>query len=181
MSRVSIVDMKAWHCGQIIRRLRFEHQIALNRVGRDAHADLRATFDESSYRKAVYIDGRLAAVGGSTGQLASAMSYVWMALTEEATQHPMILLRIIREQLNIIMLTKREIALTIIGGDEAATRLAVFLGFHVEDDGPGAPAYTKGGRRFLSAHLESTPELRHPIGSGYVIGMGYHSPEWMGR
>lgn len=180
MTTFKTVEMKAFHCGAIVKRLRFEHRVALARVGRDAHKELRSTFDESCIRRAWFIDGELAAVGGVTGSAASAMGYAWLALSEKATHYPVAILKEVQRQLAAIMVTKRELALTIIGGDEAAKRLAVFLGFHVEDEGPGAPAFTRMGRRSLARHIDTLPDRRIPIGGGYVIGMGYHAPEELG-
>ncbi len=174
MTTFKVTEMRAHHCGQIVRRLRAEHRDALMRVGRDAHLELRATFDASSYRRSWFVDGRLAAVGGVTGPSLAATAYAWMAITQEATRHPFALLREIRRELDAVMMVKRELAVTIIGGDEAAKRLAVFLGFHVEDEGPGSPAFTRMGRRSLARHLDTLPDIRLPIGGGYVIGLGYH-------
>lgn len=179
MTTYEVIPAKPFHCGQILRRLRHEHVAALHRVGRNVHRELRDVFDQSFLKSAWLIDGELAAIGGVTGSLGDMFGYAWLAITEEATLHPVAMVREVKRQLNRAMVTKRELATTIIGGDAAAKRLAIFLGFHIEDEGPGAPAYTRFGRRNLSNHLESLPDIRIPIGSGYVIGMGFHAEhEW---
>ena len=173
-------EAKPYHCGQICRVLRYDHQIALARLGRNVHQELREVFDQSSERRSWFLNGRLAAVGGVTGSLAAATGYIWLAISEEAAQHQISVAREIRRYVDRVMATKRELATTIIGGDEHATKLAIFLGFHVEDDGPGASAITRIGRRHLANHLDRSPDIHIPVGGGYVIGMGYHAPEWMG-
>ncbi len=177
MTTFGIVEMKSYHVGRICRRLRVEHQIALARVGRSVHAELKSTFDQSSFRRAWLIDGKLAAVGGVIGPIAASTGYIWLAIAEDATRYPIAMMKEARRQLDNIMVTKHELATTIIGGDEAAKRLAIFLGFHVMDDGPGAPAFSISGRRTLAEHLDAASDIRIPIGGGYAIPMGYHSAE----
>jgi hypothetical protein len=177
MTTVELGPAKAWHCGAILRSLRVEHQVGLARVQPDSHRELRKVFDASVFRKALFLDGRLAGIGGVTGTLACDMGYVWLALSQEATRHPVAVLRVIRQELDRMMLSRTELATTIIIGDDAAKRLAIFLGFHVDDEGDGAPAATKYGRKRLSDHLDSNEDLLMPAGNGYVIPMGYHAGE----
>jgi hypothetical protein len=169
-------EAKPQHCGMILKRLRHEHHQALAKLGRNAHQELRRIFDDSTYRRTWFHGERIAGIAGVTGPLAAPYGYVWMALAEETTRRPTAIIRCALDYLDEVMVVKRELATTIIGGDEAAKRLAVFLGFHVEDNGPGAPAFTRVGRRSLSRHLDSTPDLRLPVGEGFIIGMGYHDP-----
>jgi hypothetical protein len=170
----SIVPAKPWHCGQMCRLLRHERRRATALVGMDAHRELRELFDQSAFRRAWLADGEMIGLGGVTGSLLAPRGYVWLALSEMARRYPLAVVKQARRQLDEIMVTKRELATTIIGGDEAAKRLAVFLGFHVQDEGPGQPAYSRYGRRTLHKHLETETELRIPVGRGYAIPMGYH-------
>jgi hypothetical protein len=171
----TIDDAKLHHCGKIYRRLRRSHQEAGLRLGLNTHAELQSVLRESSYARAFFADGELIALGGLTESLISPFGFVWLAITEEgARRYPIALAREARRQLDLIMRTKVELATTIIGGDEAAKRLAVFLGFHVSHDGPGSPAFTRLERKDLSRHLDSNPALRIPIGGGYAISMGVH-------
>jgi hypothetical protein len=168
-------DAKLHHCGKMCRRLRRAHQEASVRLGLNAHAELRAVLAESSFAKAYFADDELIALGGVIGTIMEPLGFVWLAITQEgARRYPMALAREARRQLDFIMSIKVELATTIIGGDEAAKRLAVFLGFHVSDDGPGSPASTRLERRDLSRHLDLDPDLRIPVGDGYAIKMGYH-------
>jgi hypothetical protein len=170
-----ITTAKPWHCGGMVPRLRREHLEAVARTGMDAHRELRSMYDQSSYRRALLMNGQLAGLGGVTGGLASATGFAWVVLTEAATRYPLVLLRRIMRELDGVMATKRELATTVIGGDEAALRMAIFLGFHVADVGPGAPAQSRFARRQLRRHIESNPDLRLPVGNGYCVAMGYHA------
>jgi hypothetical protein len=69
---------------------------------------------------------------------------------------PIALVKEARRQLGEITVAKRELATTIIGEDEAAKRLAVFLGFHVADEGPGKTAYRRPKKRTKSGPLSHT-------------------------
>jgi hypothetical protein len=171
----TIADAKRPHCGQIWHRLRHEHQHASLRLGLNGHAELVSVLQESSYAKSYFADGELIAMGGVIGCLISPLGFVWLAITEEgARRYPIALAREARKQLDTIMRAKMELVTTIIGGDEAAKRLAVFLGFHVSHCGPGGPAFTRFGRRDLARHLDVDPDLRIPVGNGFAIKMGFH-------
>jgi hypothetical protein len=174
LTTFSIIPAKPWHCGQMCRLLRHAHREATDRVGADAHRELRDLFDQSVCRRVWLADGEMIALGGVTGSLISPLGFVWLALSQRALRFPVALVKEARKQLDEIMVTKRELATTIIGGDEAAKRLAVFLGFHVEDAGPGQAAHSRFGRRMLYRHLDTETELRIPVGHGYAIPMGYH-------
>lgn len=169
--KFEIVDAKPWHCGQMCRLLRVEHHRSLAMIGADVHRELRARFDESSYRKAWLIDGRLAALGGMTGTAMSAHGLIWMALSHDAMRFPLAVVKEARRQIDMMMMVRRELATMILGGDETSRRFAVFLGFRVDDQ--AVPAFSKQGRRALLRHIDSDPDLRIPLGKGYAIGMGY--------
>ena len=172
--KYEVIEAKPFHCGQILRRLRHEHVEAIARVGVPSHRELRALFDTSYLRRAWLIDGKLEAIGGVSGSIMSHYGFVWVALSQEATKHRFALVREAKRQLDEIMTIKSELVTTLIGGDEAAKRLAIFLGFHCEHGGPGRPAFSKSGRRTLAEHLETNPDIRNPIGNGYFICLGYH-------
>ena len=176
MPDFTIIPAQSWHCGQMCRMLRHEHVRAVMALGggMDVHKELRGLFDQSSYRRAWLIDGDLAALGGVSGSLISPHGFVWLTLTEKATRYPLAIIKECRRQLDAIMKVKTELATTVIGGDAAAMRLAVFLGFHVTHKGEGALAETRYGRLRLKRHLEREPEIRIPAGSGYAIALGYH-------
>ena len=156
------------------RLLRTEHHHAILRAGANVHRELRQCFEDSSFRRAWLIDGHLAALGGVRAPSMCAHGYVWLALTNQAARHPVAVVREAKRQLASIMVTKRELATTLIDGDDAARRFAVFLGFHVAHDGVGSPAISRAGRRTLLENLNSYEDRRVRVGNSFVTAVGYH-------
>lgn len=174
MTRFEIVAAKPWHCGQMARMLRDEHKRAVLGIGVDLHRELRSRFEASGYRRAWLIDGRLAGLGGVVGTLLAPSGYVWLVLTQRALRYPIAVVKEARRQLDLIMMVKNELATVILPQDTAALRLAVFLGFHVADQGLGSPAHTRAERLALRRYLDAASELRIPMAHGEVIPVGYH-------
>lgn len=174
MSRFQPIEPKPWHCGTIIRHLRIEHRAAVMSADIDSHRNLRALYDQSTFRRAWAMDGRLAGIAGISGTALSPIGFVWFAMTEEASRYPLAIIKESRKFLDDAMVTKRELATTVLGGDDGAKRFAVFLGFHTAHDGPGSPAFSAKSRKTLLRFIETDPDIRVPVGQGYVIPMGYH-------
>ena len=175
--RFEIVEAKPFHCGQMARLLRREHAITIERAGVSPHREMRFCFDQSPWRRAWLIDGRLAALGGVMGTMASASGTIWLAISEEATRFPIEIVKEARRQLDEIVQIKHEVMTTVVFGDDAARRLAIFLGFHVQDNGPGAPAYSKASRRMLSRFVDTYEERIVSVGKVRAVLMGYHRCE----
>jgi hypothetical protein len=173
-TRFQIIQAKPFHCGQMVRVLRREHKAAWAEFGVDPHRELRERFAASYMCRAWLIDGKLAALGGVVGTALAPVGYVWLTLSELALQHRIAAAREARRQLAEIMIVKRELAILILPQDKSAMRLAIFLGFHVADQGLGSRAETKPQRRALRLFLESAEELRVPRGNSRAIPMGYH-------
>lgn len=171
MTQFQIIDAKSWHVGQMSRLLRVEHQAALRPFGVNVHRDLKQMFDESVFRRAWTIDGHLAALGGVAGSMIETSGYVWVALSDEAQRYPVALVKEARKQMAIIMRMKRELVTSLIGGDEAAIRLAVYLGFHIPNE-PGA-VVSRLARRAMVRTIQTDPDLRISLGKGYAVGMRY--------
>jgi|HubBroStandDraft_4_1064222.scaffolds.fasta_scaffold02149_4 hypothetical protein len=174
MTEFSVILAKPWHCGQMARLLRSEHAQAIAMIGMDSHRELKKIFDVSLFRRVWLIDGALAGLGGVTGSTMSSEGFIWLALSNKARKYPVAVVKEARRQLAEIMEVKRELATTVLNGDTAAKRMAIFLGFHVSDYGPGAPASSREGRCRLSAYLEAEPDVRVPVGASFAIAMGYH-------
>lgn len=131
MTEFRIIEAREYHCGQIVRRLREEHHAAIMGLGVDAHREIRASFDQSAYRRGWLIDGRLAGLGGVTGSLASSHGMIWLALTAQATRYPLAIMKEARRQLAEILETKRDLVSSLIPGDRTAIRFATALGFEI--------------------------------------------------
>ena len=176
--RFEIVEARPWHAGQMARALRREHMEVTARLGVNVHRELLDCFGQSSaFRKAWLIDGKLAALGGVMGTMASATGVLWLAMSDQATRYPIAIVKEARRQLDNLMFTKRELMTTIVFGDEAAKRLAIFLRFHIAHDGIGAPAYSRQSRRLLSTFVETYDERIVAIGNVRAVVMGYHDIE----
>jgi hypothetical protein len=173
MTSFAVIPAKPWHCGQMARHLRRSHRVALAPFGIGIHRELAATFEASAIRIAGLLDGRLAALGGVTGTLLDPHGFTWLALTEEATRHPVTITRAARRVLANIMDIKRELSVSLLDADEAAKRFAIFLGFHAADDGAGATATRRRARVALLRHLDVS-DRRIAHGGGHVIMLGYH-------
>jgi hypothetical protein len=155
------------------RLLRPEHKAAIVLLGVDTHRELRGAYDDSSFCRAWLIDGELAALGGVRSTLLSQMGYVWLALSAKAMQNPVAVVKEARRQLAEIMLVKRQLATTLLDGDDAAYRFAVFMGFSVEQQGLGSQAFGRDGRRTLLHYLGGRDDCRVPLGNGSAVVVQY--------
>lgn len=141
MTDFSVIEAKPYHCGAMVRRLRSEQLHAVRALGLDPHRELCARFEESSFRRAWLIDGRLAGLGGTTGSWLSTGGFVWLAIAQRATRHPKALVREARRQLAELMATRQSLSTTVLKGDSAAQRFALHLGF--------VPVSSLDGQRWL--------------------------------
>lgn len=131
-----IVEGKTQHCGLMVRRLRQDHREAVARLGVNTHRELRRAFDDSSYRRALLIDGQLAGLGGVQGSALSSTGVIWLAFSQEATRYPHHLAKICRRQLAMILTVKHELSTFILPADEASFRFAKFMGFQMLRNSP---------------------------------------------
>ncbi len=175
----AIVPAKPWHCGAMVRKLRLEHRVAVARLGLDSHRELFERFGQSSFRRALLIDGQIEALGGITGAALSGEGYVWLGLSHKAARYPLLLVREARRQLDLAMQTRSVLVTTVLDGDAAAQRFAVFLGFVPAGDGSAQPAASRAGRRVLQQRLAGDPEARLSLGSGSAVALAYRSEQPM--
>lgn len=124
-----VVEGKAFHVGRMVRRLRPEVRGEMLRIGMAPHRELRDAFNASSFRRAWLVDGRVAALGGVTGMLASDTGFVWLVIAADALPHRKAMVVEARRQLDEIMLTRSKLTTRIHAGDEPAKRFARFMGF----------------------------------------------------
>ena len=171
---IEIIEAKPWHCGQMARILRHEHQRELGRADVNIHREIRSNFNGSSWCRSGLIDGRLVGMGGVMGSVMESTGFIWLAMSDEVRKHPLAVVRVLRSLLDEIMTTRHELATVVIPEDDAALRLAVFLGFHCEHNGDGAPAATRVGRKGLARYLRNNPDLRMTLGKTTCVPLGYH-------
>lgn len=172
--RFQIIPAKPYHCGAMARRARAEHRAAVGALGLDLHRELSARFAETIEPKAWLINGKLAALGGVMGTGLCPGGYVWLAVTDEVFKHRVAFIREAKRQLALVMESRRELATVLVPEDRAALRLAIYLGFHVRDQGLGSPARSRAERHALQFYLESAKDLRIAMGTGGAIAVGYH-------
>ena len=127
-----IVEAKPHHVGAILHNMRRGHLASMLAVGfdkRSMHKTVRIYFDDSSFRRAWMIDGKLAGLGGVRGTTISPKGFIWLILSEEATLYPIEIVKEARRQMNAIMLTKRKLETIVVESDQIAMRFARFMGF----------------------------------------------------
>lgn len=175
LSRFEIVEAKAHHCGMMARILRHDHQMAIMRLHADAHRELRRAFDQSSFRRAWLIDGKLAALGGVAGTVASSEGTIWLAVSQAAMKHPRAMFVEAKRQLAGLMATRRSLSTHLVAGDDDAAKFALALGFaarHSEACLGGGVWRWKALRR-----LDENAESRIPMGRSYMIPLEYRETE----
>jgi hypothetical protein len=129
-----LVEAKPWHCGPLSRRLRREHRDLLVSMKVRIHAEMRAVFDSSlSCRKTLFVDGKMAAMGGITGTALSAEGEIWLAVSEDAVAHAVMIARIFKRELDLAMQTRRRLVTIVFKDDRKGMMLAYFLGFRVKE------------------------------------------------
>ncbi len=171
--KFEVIEAKAFHCGQMARILRAEHQAEIAKTGFGIHRELVGTFESSFYRRALLLDGRLIALGGCAGSSLATLGYVWLAVSNEARKHPLAIMRHARTELARMMITKRDLMATVLAEDEAAKRTAVFLGFYPGRCEPFGNR-TRHARMTLRRELENDTNLRLPCGDTYHIALIFH-------
>lgn len=126
------IDARPYHIGQLSRSLRTEHRSLLAGMQVNIHREMRSAFDASTWAKAWFVDGQLQAVGGVTGTLGSSEATVWLAVSQDAMQHPLPLCRAVQQHLNQMLATRLRLRTLVMKRDRPSVRFAYFLGFRVE-------------------------------------------------
>jgi hypothetical protein len=134
VTHFEIIEAKEHHCGKMARLLRQEHAAVLIGLGVRPHYELRSSFEHSSFRRAWFINGQLAAVGGVMGTAAESSGIVWLAVARWATRYKIAMLKEARKQIAEISTTKRSLQTLVFPADAASFRFAQRLGFHVRED-----------------------------------------------
>jgi hypothetical protein len=127
---IEIVEAKRHHCGQMARRMRQSQGCAIARMGIDAHRELVRVFERSPFRRSVFQDGELVAMGGVVGSALAPHGCVWLALGEDfAKNHPITVTREALRWTRRLMETKTALTAICLVGDGVSRRFADFLSF----------------------------------------------------
>lgn len=168
---LEITEARVRHCGQISRTMRVDHHRLLLSMGVPIHRELRSMFEGSYYRRAAHLDGTLAAIWGVESTPVSSDGRVWLVLAQHAIKYPLTIIRQARKELTHLAGTKSCLTTTVIANDEPGIRLAVMLGFQVDNDLEGLRAHDRKGRGRLMRYLKGNPDLLVPAGSAQQIAI----------
>src|SRR5277367_6666541 len=132
---IAVVEAKRHHCGLMARRMRQSQGDAIAGIGVDPHREMVRVFERSSFRRSVFWDGELVAMGGVIGSALAPHGYVWLALGEGfARDHPVAATREALRWTRRLMKEKTALTAICLNGDGISRRFAEFLGF--KDGGP---------------------------------------------
>lgn len=170
MSGYRVVPASIRHIRPMSKHVRAAACVTLASFGFEPRRALHRAFIASSYCRTALIDDKPIAMWGVQSVLLGDTAFAWLVLSERVTQMPLAVVREARAELAKVMVSKSEIAITVLPDDEAAIRFAVFLGFHDRDNDDG-----RMSRRDLCEAIRSDPKHRIPLGENYAIALGYHS------
>ena len=170
MTTFEVIEARRYHCGAMARIMRPEQRHVLIAAGLNPHRVLSEGFAASWPCRAWLIDGRLAGLGGFVGQLLSRGEFVWLALSEEASRHPV---AVVREACRQLAARGGEVTTSVAIDDHGALRLAASLGFHVSHDGPGRRAISREDRAALISAVRQNIDKRITVGRTDYAVMGW--------
>lgn len=140
-------------------------------AGVNIHEALRGAFLQSYVAGTLYIDDELIALYGACGHAFSTSCTPWVALTDRAALYPVTITKRARDFLKAVMLTKTDMRVALLMGDETAHRFAIFLGFM--PSGMEGEVISKSGRKTVLEALNEHGE-RFPIGRGFATMLEAH-------
>lgn len=134
MTEFKTVIGKPWHCGAISRRLRQDQAQATIALGFREHQTTSVVFAMSLVRRAWFIDGRLAALGGFITSSLDDDAIVWAAISQMCSQYPIATFRTAVANLKEFLATRRSISTTVVRSDARSVEFAKRLGFEATGD-----------------------------------------------
>lgn len=136
---IEVVQSKRQHCGPMARRMRQSERDALVHAGVDPHRELVRVFERSSFRRSVFMNGELAAMGGVIGPAIAPHGYVWLALAEGfSTSRRVLVAREAVRWVRRLRKTRTALIAICLLEDAPSWRFLQFLGFESEQEfGPG--------------------------------------------
>ncbi len=149
------------------KHIRAAAAITLQGFGFEPRVALHRAFVASRYCRTALMDGEPIAMWGVKGSMLDEVAFVWLVLSEAVTHMPVSVVKEARAELDKIMQTVDEVAVTVLPDDEAAIRFACALGFHDRDD-------IRMSRKEQVAAIMAEPRYKIPIGDSYVIALGFH-------
>jgi hypothetical protein len=127
---IEILEAKRHHCGMMVRKMRQVQGAAIAGIGVDPHREMVRVFERSSFRRSVFWNGELVAMGGVIGASLAPHGCVWLALGEEfVSNHPIAATRETLRWMRRLMQEKTALTAICLNGDGISRRFAEFLGF----------------------------------------------------
>ncbi len=115
------------------RTVRHAHAMIMASMQTNIHRELRQTFDQSSLKRAFFLDGKLVGLAGVRGTMGESTGEVWFVTTDEMSKnHPLMIARAAHKFMERVMLTRQGVATGVFADDKPGVRLAYFLGFSVD-------------------------------------------------
>lgn len=97
---------------------------------------LKQSFRSSYYARTAFFDGKVAAMWGLSGSVASPIAYAWSLTTPEAEKAPFTFARRARKELDLALSIKPIITACIWTEYKQAIRFFELLGFRIDDPQP---------------------------------------------
>lgn len=138
-ARYEAVPASVLHVKPIAADLRSALCSSIAASGGHPRAALRRALGNSIYARTALLDGVPAAMWGMSGTLMSDRASAWLALTETALRHPVLIMREARRELAIMATSAGQLFTNIVRDDERALALARNLGFQPSHGGEVVP------------------------------------------
>ncbi len=129
MMELKVIESKKGHVFIVARQLRKQSADELVNIGINAKRELIEAFLQSTHRKSLLKNGRIVAMGGAIGTLASTKCFVWVAITEEGLGLAKTVIRTLRESIELLFESYEELITNVPDKDTDAVRFVTFLGF----------------------------------------------------
>lgn len=137
--RYEVMRSSVLHVKPIAADLRVALCSSVATFGERPRLALRRALNASIYARTAMLDGKPAAMWGMVGTLMSDRASAWLALTETALRHPVLIVREARRELAIMAASAGQLFTNIARDDERALALARNLGFQPSHSGDVIP------------------------------------------
>lgn len=126
------IQARPWHVGQLARTLRDGHRNLLSAMDVPTHRELRDAFASSIMVRAWMIDGKLGALAGLNATMASPEGTLWLALSQEATAHPVAIARRALRVVGEMVKNRHRLTTIVLEDDKVGLDFVRWLGFFTD-------------------------------------------------
>lgn len=165
-----IVPTRMVHVAPMARAMREGAKDTICALGLNSRRVLHDAVVGSHYCRVAIKDGKPIAMWGLKGVMLSGYAFVWLALSAPAQAMPRRVIVEATHELARMGEQFEELATTVLPEDDAAIRLAAFLGFHDQHEKDG----TTMPYRDRVKQLKHDPRHRVAFGGAEVIALGWH-------